>query len=80
MGKISKSDTTPEMEREAETWRQKRLAETCQHFAVGTWIMSNNYRGQILSRYQDAQSTLLRVLWEDCTVSVVQPYALNRSK
>lgn len=76
-GKISKSDTTPEMEREAEEWRQKRLTQICQHFAIGTWIMSNNRRGLIADIVEPGT---LKVLWiDDGSASIVRPHALNRT-
>lgn len=81
-GKISKSDTTPEMEADAEAWRQKMLAKKCQHFAVGTWIMQNNRRGQILrytTRRDNSGVVLLRIRWEDGSMSAIEPHALNRS-
>jgi hypothetical protein len=76
-GKISKSDTTPEMEAKAEEYRLAMLKKQCLHFAVGTWIMYNNIRGEILDRYQWDGTTYLLVQWEDGSVSRTEPIALN---
>lgn len=52
------------------------------HFTVGSWIVKNNRRGLIEAvltckcRYADKG---LRIAWEDGSVSVDWPFALNRN-
>lgn len=79
MGKINKSDTTPEMEAKAEEYRLEMLKNKCQHFAVGTWIMMNNRRGEIMCRTaRRAGGVSFLIHWEDGTSSIIKPHALNR--
>lgn len=75
MGKINKSDTTPEMEQAGALAREQMKSKKCQHFEEDTFIMLNNRCGKIVSRYDG----LLLILWEDGTLGDVLPHALNRS-
>lgn len=52
-----------------------------QHFAVGTKIICNQRTGLILERVRCgylAPRTLLRIRWEDGSVGIIEPIALNR--
>lgn len=52
----------------------------CQHFKKRTWILQNNRRGEIVAEMTCKcirSEKSLRVAWEDGSVSVVRPMALN---
>lgn len=74
MIKISKSDTTPEMEREDAEARDRLKSKKSLHFEEGTDVMLNNRRGRIIIRHGGA----LLVQWEDGAMSTIRPHALNR--
>lgn len=76
--KISKSDTTPEMEKRDADARASLSEKVCQHFAVGTSIHRRYQRGEIIERFSTDGSTYLRIRWEDGSVSLTKPHALNR--
>lgn len=65
-GKISKSNTTPEMEAKAERFRLLMASKKCMHFALNTYVMRNNVRGKITAMSKDGGSQLW-VEWEDGT-------------
>lgn len=75
MIKMSKSGTTPEMERADALAREQMKGKRSQHFAVDTYIMLNNRRGKVLINYDG----FLLVEWEDGSLGDMRPHALNRS-
>ena len=51
-----------------------------QHFKTNTWVVMNNARGEILAVETEKWPVLkryLRIAWEDGTVSLIKPIALN---
>lgn len=79
--KISKSDTTPEDEARGREARARFLEKRCRHFEVGTGIMYQNRTGTILERVPcgiTGPRILLRIRWEDGSVGIIKPHALNR--
>lgn len=77
--KLSKSDQDPhQTDRDAEALANMPKS---QHFAKGTFIVYNNVRAEILAVESwttwPRSETLLRVAWDDGTVSLIKPIALN---
>jgi hypothetical protein len=62
MKKISKSNTTPEMEQRDKEARVSLLNKECMHFAPGTYITKRGRgKGLVVSR----EGRRLMVLWSD---------------
>lgn len=70
MKKISKSDTTPEMEERANTGIARLLNKKSQHFAVGTYVMRRYARGLITRLSKDGGSKLI-VEWENGEIEAI---------
>lgn len=64
MGKISKSDTTPEMEKRDAEARTTLLQKKCMHFEIGTWVLRAGIRGKITGMSKDG-GRFLWVEWEN---------------
>lgn len=83
MKKISKSDyQTTSVDKEHEThWDKVSSRAKSKHFTRGSRVLYNNVSGEILAVLNgvSVNETLLRILWEDDTVSNIKPIALNRS-
>lgn len=77
--KLSKSDKIDKNE-EARIREQLSNPRTSQHFAIGTFIVEyGKGRGEILAVLRCSKAeTLLRVRWEDGSVGITKPIALNR--
>jgi activator of HSP90 ATPase len=78
--KISKSDVL-DNEQEARTKHALENWPESQHFTKGTFVMHANKRGEILAVLRckcPRGEKALRVRWEDDSVSLIEPFALNR--
>ena len=80
MQKISKSKTLDKDQEQRDKDFLNNMP-TSPHFTVGTWIMRAPYRrGEILDVFTckcDRAEKSLRIRWEDDTISVIRPHALN---
>lgn len=80
--KISKKDQSPYQIDEDRRALEELSKKKCQHFAVGTFVMMNNQRAEILHRNHPIQrrdgAVVLTVRWEDGRLGVIKPFALNR--
>lgn len=73
MGKLSKSDD-PQAKQEIANLGVSR------HFTTGSFVVTNNRRAEILAVHTKTwphRETHLRLAWEDGTVSLIKPIALN---
>jgi len=81
MGKISKSDLVlPRAEEDAQRAAQAaKPVVKSQHFAVGTFVQTNNQRGEVQVEITGPDGeTLLQVLWDNGRMGLIKPFALNR--
>lgn len=59
------------------------MSKKSEHFDVGTWILSGGRRGLISSHFYTGSlspytETYLQVRWEDGSIELIKPIALNR--
>jgi hypothetical protein len=69
------------MEASAKQHRQLMSQKKCQHFSVNTKTMANNRTGLILEHIKcglDSPRVLLRIRWDDGSIGIIKPHALNR--
>lgn len=81
MKKISKSDTTPEMEERANTGIARLQTIKSKHFTVGTFVQMDNKTMEVLDvveRPIPYRETYLLVRFDDGSMRLIKPYALNR--
>lgn len=78
MTKISKSDQDPNQIDKDREGLANMLSKRSQHFTTGSFVIWNNVRGEILEQVSDGGRNLLRVRWDDGSVCLVEPIALNR--
>jgi hypothetical protein len=77
--KLSKSDTINKTQ-EAKDREWLNSLKPSEHFSVGSRvIIAQNKRGTVLAVLVSSDETLLRVKWDDDSISNIKPIALNRS-
>ena len=72
MEKLSKSD---KLDKDEEARIRDDLMNpkaVCQHFATGTWVVTNNRRGKVLAKGHG----VMFVQYEDGATEILRPYAL----
>lgn len=78
--KISKSDTTPEMEKRADEARAEFRKLKSLHFTPGTFIWCDGNRGEVLTTYTCKcmfGDKMMSVRWDSGVTTEIQPKALN---
>ena len=76
MTKVSKKNQSPNQVDEDREQLLKILSVKSQHFAMGTWVVSNNVRGKITGITKDG-GTKLMVEWENGTKSIINNPRMN---
>lgn len=77
MRKISKKDQDPTQVEQDGAALAVLAGKKSEHFAVGTYVMANNRRGEILESLQLSTGNYLRIAWEDGSITYDKPLALN---
>lgn len=77
MRKYSKSDQDPNQVHEDAAALEAMSAKKSQHFAVGTWVVCQNRRAEVVSRPGNG---FMLVKWEDQTTDILRPNALAHER
>jgi hypothetical protein len=75
--KISKSNTTPEMEQADREAAERLHAKRCMHFEVGTFIHRRYSRAEIIGRPGNG---FMLVRWEDGTTEILRPMGISHER
>ena len=81
--KISKKDQDPSQVHQDATALAELSKRRSRHFAVGTDILCLGRRGTIVRVLHckcPANETALHIRWDDDSMSIIEPHALNRGK